>query len=305
MTHPNHDQGSRLRHQTAVGGHADAQLPVHVIERALNAAFIEDLGDIGDLTTRATIAPDTLATATIGVRQPGIVAGLPVAFTAFTRLDPQAAITLHRNDGDAIETGEVVATVSCRAQALLSAERIALNFMGRMSGIATLANRYVQAVSGTSARIVDTRKTTPTLRAFEKYAVRCGGADNHRFGLFDAVLIKDNHIAACGGIVPALQAARRHAGHLVKIEIEVDTLDQLREVDFTIADCILLDNMTTAELREAVAFIDRRALSEASGGVNLDTVADIAATGVDLISVGALTHSASVLDLGLDIAPQQ
>jgi nicotinate-nucleotide pyrophosphorylase (carboxylating) len=199
-----------------------------------------------------------------------------------------------------VAPGDAVVTISGNARALLTAERVALNYLGRLSGIASLTARYVDAVGGTGAAIVDTRKTTPGLRAFEKYAVRCGGGRNHRTGLFDAILIKDNHIIAAGGIAEALSRARALAGHMVKIEIEVDTLDQLDEVLRHKVDAILLDNMTPSQLRKAVKMVGRRAATEASGGVSLDTVRAIAETGVDMISVGALTHSAPVLDLGLD-----
>ena len=221
---------------------------------------------------------------------------------AFRALDPDAVYSIEKADGEAVHPGTPLATISGHARAILSAERVALNFMGRMSGIASLTRRYVDAVAGTKATIVDTRKTTPGLRAFEKYAVRCGGGGNHRTGLFDAILIKDNHIAAAGSAANALKAARSQAGHTVKVEIEVDTLDQLREVLPLGPDIILLDNMKLDELREAVRLTSDRALLEASGGVNLESVRGIAETGVDLISVGALTHSAPVLDLGLDFA---
>ncbi len=204
-------------------------------------------------------------------------------------------------DGHHVSPGDVVAEIEGSARALLSAERVALNFLGRLSGIASLTNRFVQQVAGTECRIVCTRKTTPGLRAFEKYAVRCGGGFNHRYGLDDAVLIKDNHIAVAGGVAAALRAAKASVGHLVKIEIEVDTIAQLREVLTEGADVVLLDNMNVETLREAVALVEGVMLTEASGGVTLDTVAAIAATGVDMVSVGALTHSPRVLDLGLDI----
>lgn len=275
-------------------------VPAHLVRMSVEAALAEDLGLVGDLTTNATIASGATAAVQIVSREPGIVCGLDVAECAFRTLDPGITFTSGKTDGDDVTNDDVIATIRGNARAILSAERVALNFMGRMSGIASLTSRYVNAVSGTGVEIVDTRKTTPGLRAFEKFAVRCGGGLNHRTGLFDAIMIKDNHIAAAGGIEAAMEAAIAAAGHMVKIEIEVDTLDQLREVDFTIVDCVLLDNMTTDQLREAVSFVDQRALTEASGGVNLDTVRAIAETGVDLISVGALTHSAHVLDIGLD-----
>jgi len=275
-------------------------LPHHLIRQAIKAALAEDLGLTGDITTNATISADATSSLALTTREPGVVSGLDVAACAFHTLDPALTFSPSCRDRDRAEPGKVLAHISGNARAILSAERVALNFMGRMSGIATLTRRYADAVADLGTRIVDTRKTTPGLRAFEKYAVRCGGGFNHRTGLFDAILIKDNHIAAAGGIEAAQEAAAAAAGHMVKIEIEVDTLDQLRDVDFSIVDCVLLDNMSLDELREAVACVDQRALTEASGGVNLDTVRAIAETGVDLISVGALTHSAPVLDLGLD-----
>jgi len=272
-----------------------------VIARAVDAALEEDLGLVGDITSAATIPEDARAKAVIAARQSGVVAGIGLAEYAFRTLDPAAEIHITANDGDRVAAGSAIAHVSGSARALLSAERVALNFLGRLSGIATLTRAYVDAVSGTSATIVDTRKTTPGLRALEKYAVRCGGGRNHRVGLFDAILIKDNHIVAAGGLAAAIERARQTAGHLVKIEVEVDTLEQLREAVRYPIDAILLDNMKPETLREAVAIAGRRVLLEASGGVNLDTVRAIAETGVDLISVGALTHSAPVLDLGLDM----
>ena len=277
-----------------------ATLLPNLVLAAVRNALEEDLGLSGDITTDATVAPDARTEALLAARKPGIVSGLALAEAAFRELDPECAFTIEIDDGSAVAAGATIARISGNARAILSAERVALNFMGRMCGIATLTRRYVDAVAGTSARIVDTRKTTPGLRAFEKYAVRCGGGHNHRFGLFDAVLIKDNHIVAAGGIEAAIKAAKATAGHMTKIEVEVDTLDQLEIVMREKIDCVLLDNMAPAELRKAVAIVAGRCLTEASGGVNLDTVRDIAASGVDMISVGALTHSAPVLDLGLD-----
>lgn len=272
-----------------------------LVEDAVRAALLEDLGRAGDITTNATIPAMKQARAVIAARQPGIVAGLDLAKAAFRLLDPALGFDTRIADGTSITPGEILATIEGPARALLSAERVALNFLGRLSGIATLTSRYVAAVAHTKARIVCTRKTTPGLRTFEKYAVLCGGGFNHRFGLDDAILIKDNHIAVAGGIIPALRTVKATIGHLVKIEIEVDTLDQLDEVLTEGADVVLLDNMTPARLREAVARIKGRLLTEASGGVTLETVAAIAESGVDMISVGALTHSAKVLDVGLDI----
>jgi nicotinate-nucleotide pyrophosphorylase (carboxylating) len=280
-------------------------LPPPLVESAVAQALGEDLGLLGDLTTNATVAPATQATAVIAARKAGIVSGLALAEAAFRALDPSAVFDTVTEDGSAVAAGGVIARVSGNARALLTAERVALNFVGRLSGIATLTRRYTDAVAGTKARIVDTRKTTPGLRAFEKYAVRCGGGHNHRTGLFDAILVKDNHIVAAGSLASAIKSARAIAGHMVKIEVEVDTLEQLTEVLGYNVDAVLLDNMTVAQLKEAVKRTAGRCLLEASGGVNLDTVAAIAATGVDLISVGALTHSAPVLDIGLDFATQK
>jgi nicotinate-nucleotide pyrophosphorylase (carboxylating) len=281
-------------------------LPRPLIEAAVRAALAEDLGLAGDITTDATIPADAHARAVIAARQPGVVAGLSVAAATFATLDPAVTVTPHVADGAMVARGDILATVSGPARAVLTGERVALNFLGRMCGIATLTRRYVDAVAGTGAAIADTRKTTPGLRAFEKYAVRCGGGVNHRIGLYDAVLIKDNHIVASGGIDLAVAAARSRAGHLVKIEVEVDTLDQLDVALRHPIDAVLLDNMSLDELSAAMARIEaRRAagarlVAEASGGVDLTTVRAIADTGVDLVSVGALTHSAPVLDLGLD-----
>ncbi len=276
------------------------QLPAMLVQRAVRDALAEDLGLAGDITTIATVSHGLQAAATIVARQRGVVAGLALARAAFLEIDPEIGFAATTSDGDAVEPGDVMARISGCAQSLLTAERVALNFLGRLSGIATLTRRYVATIEGTNAKIVDTRKTTPGLRALEKFAVRCGGGHNHRTGLFDAILIKDNHIVAAGGIAAALTRARRHAGHMVKIEIEVDTLAQLDIVLAHDVDAILLDNMDPATLREAVRRVNGRALTEASGGVNLSTVRAIAETGVDLISVGALTHSAPVLDIGLD-----
>jgi nicotinate-nucleotide pyrophosphorylase (carboxylating) len=276
-------------------------LPPFLVEDAVRAALSEDLGRAGDITTQAIIPESATARAVIAARETGVVAGLPLARAAFAQVDPGLSFEAWLADGDAAEPGAVVARIEGSARAILSAERVALNYLGRLSGIASLTALYAQRVAHAKARVCDTRKTTPLMRAFEKYAVRCGGGANHRFGLDDAVLIKDNHIAVAGGVAPALRAAKAFVGHLTKIEIEVDTLDQLREVLAEGADVVLLDNMAPDLLREAVALVDGRMICEASGGVTLETVAAVAETGVDLISVGALTHSACVLDLGLDI----
>lgn len=283
---------------------ASAHLPVLpglMVEDAVRAALLEDWGRAGDITAQATLGPKVSATAVIAARTPGRLAGLDLAACAFRLSDPAIRVEAVKADGDRLSPGDVVMRIAGPARGLLSAERVALNYLGHLSGIATATGLFADKVAHTSARIVCTRKTTPGLRAFEKYAVRCGGGANHRFGLDDAVLIKDNHIAVAGGVASAIAAARRFAGHLVRIEVEVDTLDQLREALEAAPDVVMLDNMAPAMLREAVAITGGRVTLEASGGVNLDTVAAIAETGVDLISVGWITHSAPVLDLGLDI----
>lgn len=283
----------------------DARLPHHLIRSAVATALSEDLGLAGDVTSDAVIQPDWTARGTITARVPGVVAGLDVAAEAFRQLDGAIGFEGVVADGSAVEAGMTVAHVAGNARAILTAERVALNFLGRMSGIASLTRRYVERVAGTGATIVDTRKTTPGLRAFEKYAVRAGGGMNHRVGLFDAVLIKDNHVAVAGGVTTAITAARAHVGHMVKIEVEVDTLDQLAEALGHDIDAVLLDNMAPEDLRQAVKLCAGRVVTEASGGVNLDTVTAIAEAGVDLISVGALTHSAPVMDFGLDSEVRQ
>jgi nicotinate-nucleotide pyrophosphorylase (carboxylating) len=278
------------------------ELSPHLVEPAVRAALAEDLGRAGDITSQATIPASAQAKAVIAARKkPGVLAGLDLARKAFELADPALSFEPVARDGDFFAPGAVLARIEGSARGILAGERVALNFLGRMSGIATLTSHYAEAVAHTNARICCTRKTTPGLRAFEKYAVRCGGGVNHRFGLDDAVLIKDNHIAVAGGAIPALRAAKAFAGHLVKIEIEVDTLDQLRDVLTEGADAVLLDNMSPAQLREAVAMIGGRMIAEASGGIGLGGLREVAETGVDLISSGALTHSAPVLDLGLDI----
>jgi nicotinate-nucleotide pyrophosphorylase (carboxylating) len=276
-------------------------LPTLLIDDAVRQALAEDLGRAGDITTQATIPDSATATATLVARAAGVICGLDIARAAFRQIDPTIGFESWETDGAWVEKGAALARIDGSARAILSAERVALNYLGRLSGVASLTAQYVERVAHTKARICDTRKTTPLLRAFEKYAVRCGGGANHRFGLDDAVLIKDNHIAVAGGVVPALRAAKRYAGHLVKIEIEVDTLDQLRDVLAEGADVVLLDNMPPPTLREAVTLVKGAMICEASGGVSLETVGVIAETGVDLISVGALTHSAPVLDVALDI----
>ena len=282
--------------------HPDAFLSPLAIDEAVQRALGEDLGRAGDITSIATIPETTPAHALLIARQPGVIAGLPLAVATFQKLAPEISIEARIRDGAVVAAGRQVLTISGPARAVLSAERTALNFVGRLSGIATLTSDYVRQTAGTNLRICCTRKTTPGLRALEKYAVRCGGGFNHRFGLDDAILIKDNHIAVAGGIGPVLERARAHAGHLVKIEIEVDTLAQLREVlDTGLADVVLLDNMDIATLTEAVRLAKGRVVLEASGGVTQATIAKIAATGVDYVSSGALTHSVSNFDVALDI----
>ena len=279
---------------------AKLELPPFLVERAVAAALEEDLGQAGDITTDPIIPPHLTAEAEIVTRKAGVIAGLDLAAASFKALDPDAQFVADVADGAHVAAGARLARVQGKGRALLSAERVALNYLGHLSGIATLTAAYVEAIEGTKARIACTRKTTPGLRAFEKYAVRAGGGINHRFGLYDAVLVKDNHIAAAGGLAQALAKLRARIGHLVKVEVEVDTLDQLDEALRFPIDAVLLDNMDVATLKKAVAMVDGRVLTEASGGVNLQTVRKIAETGVDLISVGALTHSAPRLDLALE-----
>jgi nicotinate-nucleotide pyrophosphorylase (carboxylating) len=266
----------------------------------VQAALAEDLGRAGDITSQACIDPDALLSVAFVARRGGVLSGLACARLAMMALDPDARFEARLHDGASLSPGSAIATVRGRAQAVLAAERTALNFMGRLSGVASLTAAYVARTAGTGARIIDTRKTTPGLRALEKYAVRCGGGANHRFGLDDAILIKDNHVAACGSVGEAVRRARARAGHMVRIEVEIDRLDQLDEALAERPDVVMLDNFGLDDLRRAVEIAAGRAVLEASGGVSLDTVAQIAATGVDLISVGALTHSAPVLDIGLD-----
>jgi nicotinate-nucleotide pyrophosphorylase (carboxylating) len=280
----------------------DALLSPLAIDEAVHRALDEDLGRAGDITSMATIPEATEAHAVMVAREAGVIAGLPLAVATFRKLSPEIKITAHARDGASVAKGTPLLTIDGPARAVLTAERTALNFVGRLSGIATLTAEYVRHTAGTKMRICCTRKTTPGLRALEKYAVRCGGGFNHRFGLDDAVLIKDNHIAVAGGVTPVLQRARKHVGHLVKVEIEVDTLAQLREVlDTRLADVVLLDNMDTATLTEAVKLAQGRVVLEASGGLTFDTIAAIAATGVDYASSGALTHSAPNFDVAIDI----
>jgi nicotinate-nucleotide pyrophosphorylase (carboxylating) len=275
-------------------------LPDLVIEPLVRLALQEDLGRGGDITTDAVIPAGVQMKAVMKAREPGIAAGYDAARLALRLVDPQAAWTSLVGEGVAFARGASLVRIEGSARSVLTAERTMLNFIGPLSGVATLTRKYVDAVSGTNAKITCTRKTTPGFRALEKRAVRLGGGVNHRLGLDDAILIKDNHIVAAGGVGPALKRARASVGHLRAIEIEVDSLDQLREALKHHPDAVLLDNMSTAMLKEAVGIVAGRAKTEASGGVRLETVRAIAETGVDYISVGALTHSAVNLDVGLD-----
>jgi nicotinate-nucleotide pyrophosphorylase (carboxylating) len=281
------------------------RLPEVLIEPVVQLALAEDLGRAGDVTAMACIPEDARMKAAFAARKPGVLAGIDCVRLAVLAMDADASVDLRLRDGDAFEAGAVLAVVEADARAFLSAERTALNLVGRLSGVATLTRTYVEAVAGTRARIADTRKTTPGLRALEKHAVACGGGINHRFGLDDAILIKDNHVAVCGGVAEAVRRARAFAPHLMKVEVEVDGLDQLDAVlalieEGAAPDVIMLDNFSLDDLRTAVARVAGRIVLEASGGVDLTTVRGIAETGVDVISVGALTHSAPVLDIGLD-----
>ena len=272
-------------------------------ERLVEDALREDLGRAGDLTTDAVVPEGSRVSATLASRKPGVLAGLDVAIFALRRLDPRAEVNLLKSDGESVAADSDLAELKVDARALLSAERTALNFLGHLSGIATETRRLVDAIRHTRARIVCTRKTTPGLRTLEKYAVRAGGGANHRYGLDDAILIKDNHIALVGTIQTAVDKARSSCGHLVKVEVEVDDLDQLREALALNVEVVLLDNMSLDQLSEAVRLTDGRALLEASGGIDQESAPAIAETGVDLLSVGWLTHSAPALDVGLDLSP--
>ncbi|THD42634.1 MAG: carboxylating nicotinate-nucleotide diphosphorylase [Bradyrhizobium sp.] len=277
-------------------------LPQLLIEPIVRGALLEDLGRAGDITTDAIAASDSKMKTVMAARQAGVVAGVDLAALAFTLIDPAVRFVALAPDGATVAPGTPIATIEGSARGVLTGERVALNFVCRLSGVASATAKLVAAVAGTKARIVCTRKTTPMMRAIEKHAVRAGGGANHRFGLDDAALIKDNHVAIAGGVGEAIRRVRAHVGHLVKIEVEVDTLAQLEEALTVGADAVLLDNMTLDDLRRGVAMIGGRAISEASGRVDLETAAAIAATGVDLISVGWITHSAPILDIGLDYA---
>jgi nicotinate-nucleotide pyrophosphorylase (carboxylating) len=271
-----------------------------LIEPTVRHALKEDLGRAGDITSDLVVPADKRAKALLVARKAGTIAGLIAAEAAFRLVDPSLDVTIEIPDGDAVNAGTGIATIEGSARSILTAERVALNFVGHLSGVASATRAFADAVAGTKARIVCTRKTTPGLRVLEKYAVRCGGGFNHRFGLDDAVLIKDNHLVAAGGIAAAIQRVRAGLGHMAKIELEVDSLDQLEEALALKIDTILLDNMSTDDLRRAVALTKGRAILEASGGVTLATVRAIAETGVDYISSGAITHSAPNLDVALD-----
>ena len=277
-------------------------LPRLIVEPLVRAALAEDLGRAGDITTDAIVPADDQARMAIVARQAGTVAGLDLAALAFELVDPRLAFGAVAHEGATVAAGDTLALISGPARGLLTGERVALNFLGRISGIATATAAVVRAIAPHPTRVVCTRKTTPLLRSIEKYAVRAGGGSNHRFGLDDAVLIKDNHIAVAGGVTFAIERARAAVGHLVKIEVEVDTLAQLEEALAAGAEAVLLDNMSLADLRTAVAMCKGKAVAEASGGINLANAPDIAATGVDIISLGWLTHSVAVLDVGLDDA---
>jgi len=279
-----------------------APLPDLLIAETVRAALAEDLGRAGDITSLACVPAEARLRAVFASRQAGVVAGLACARLAVLTLDPSADFKAVVDDGARVGPGDKLAWVDANARALLGAERVALNLLGRLSGVATLTRAYVDAIDGTGAQIVDTRKTTPGLRALEKFAVRCGGGVNHRFGLDDAILIKDNHIAACGSVAEAVRRAKAAAGHLTKVEVEIDRLDQLEDALRHGPDVVMLDNFNPDDLAAAVRLTAGRARLEASGGVSLQTVRTIAESGVDVISVGALTHSASVLDIGLDAA---
>ena len=275
-------------------------LPMVMIEPVVRAALLEDLGRAGDLTTDAIVPADAQTRCVLAARQPGVVAGLDFAAAAFRLIDPAIKVDVALPDGSRLRQGDLIATISGPARGILTAERTALNFLSHLSGVASATRGIADAIEGTRAQVCCTRKTMPGLRFAQKYAVRVGGGSNHRFGLDDAVLIKDNHVAIAGGVRAAVERARAGVGHLVKIELEVDTLAQLEEALTLRVDAVLLDNMGPDMLRQAVGMVDGRAITEASGRIRPDTAPAIAASGVDLLSVGWLTHSATVLDIGLD-----
>ena len=275
-------------------------LPAIMVEPSVRAALLEDLGRAGDLTTGAIVPEHAQTDTALAARQAGVVAGLDYAVTAFRLIDPAIEVVIERADGSRVTPGDLIAVIRGPARGILTAERTALNFLCHLSGVATATRGIVDAIAGSKAHVVCTRKTLPGLRAAQKYAVRVGGGSNHRFGLDDAVLIKDNHVAIAGGVGTAVARARAGVGHLVKIELEVDTLDQLQEAMALGVDAVLLDNMDPAMLRQAVEVVGGRAITEASGRIRPDTAPAIAGSGIDLLSVGWLTHSAAVLDIGLD-----
>ncbi|WP_340161586.1 carboxylating nicotinate-nucleotide diphosphorylase [uncultured Hoeflea sp.] len=281
------------------------ELPQLMIEQQVRAALLEDLGRAGDITSNATIGPERQATAEMNSREAGVISGLPLAEAAFRLIDPAIRFEALVADGARVQPGAMIARISGPARGLLSAERVALNYLMHLSGVATHTARFADAIAHTSAKVTCTRKTIPGLRAVEKYAVRCGGGSSHRYGLDDAILIKDNHIAVAGGIAEALRAAKAFTGHLVRVEIEVDTLEQFQVVLDEGADVCLLDNMGPDMLSQAVAMnrsAGGRITLEASGNVNLDTIKAIAETGVDYISTSKITMAAPTLDIGLDMA---
>jgi len=270
------------------------------LQRKIEEWLQEDIG-AGDITTMSTIPADEQGVGILYAKESGVVAGLPIAEHVFQVVDPALEFTTKVEEGSRVEVGQVIAEVAGSVQSILSGERLALNLVQRLSGIATRTNEFVQAITGTKARVVDTRKTTPGLRMLEKYAVRVGGGHNHRYALYDAVMIKDNHIKGAGGITQAVNAARNAIPHTMKIEVETESLSQVQEALEARADIIMLDNMPIDLMKEAVALIAGRAIVEASGGVNMQTIRDIAETGVDVISVGGLTHSVKALDISLDL----
>src|ERR1043165_338356 len=292
-----------MRHRMSPLLYPDAFISPLESDEAVTRALVEDLGRAGDVTSTAMVPAGTRGRAVVVARKAGTIVGLPLVEATLRRLDPGVSITAHKRDGAAVDAKTKLMTIEADARALLAAERAALNFAGHLSGIATATAAFVKLIAHTRARVCCTRKTPPGLRALEKYAVRCGGGFNHRFGLDDAILIKDNHIAIAGGVRAVLERARAHAGHLVKIEIEVDTLDQLKVVlAVGLADAVLLDNMDPATMRKAVEMVGGKFPLEASGNITLDTIAAVAATGVDYASSGWITHSAPNLDVALDIA---
>lgn len=287
-------------HDSASAMDGIPSLPAIMLEPMVRAALLEDLGRAGDITTDAVVPAHAMTETALVARQPGVLAGLDLARMAFQLLDPRVEIAVEREDGSRLAPGDTIAVIRGPARAVLTGERTALNYLGHLSGIATATASIVDAIRGHRASVVCTRKTLPGLRAVQKYAVRVGGGSNHRYGLDDAVLIKDNHLAIAGGVATAVRRARAGAGHLVKVEVEVDTLAQLAEALEVGVDAVLLDNMDGDQLCRAVAMVAGRAITEASGGITPQTAPAVAASGVDLISIGWLTHSAKVLDIGLD-----